>query len=194
MPWRDSGTATASQAPPGMTRWEFMDAKVDLSAALRPSRSSGKPSQPQSQSSHDLDHGDNLCNISTNMWAEYQDLSSSRGWATPSRRYNSLVAGAAMQYVNTCIILCMITSVYQPDTDATHSARHGQKVPGGHHQQILDEEHFYHHDPHLRRPGILDGEYLLADLVRLALWTYIIYQVLDHPRGYSVPEVLPHAG
>ena len=65
------------------------------------------------------------------------------------------------------IVLCdrlFVTPVHQPDTDTTHSPRHGQQVLGGNHQQVLGEEHLHQRDPHLRRPGILNGAAGVMDM------------------------------
>ena len=87
-----------NQKLPGVTSSCFMDDKEGPSVTRRPSKSSGKRLQPRGRSSPDLDLKDNFFNASTNMSAEYLDLSSSLG----SAKSNSSVDGAATQYVNTC--------------------------------------------------------------------------------------------
>ena len=75
----------------------------------------------------DLDLKDNFFNASTNMSAEYLDLSSSLGSATPSKQSNSSVDGAAMQCVNTCKKhLSLVLQALRRGYPSTGHRRNGQ--------------------------------------------------------------------
>ena len=176
----------------------FMGAKVDPSATSKPSRSSGKPSRPQALSSLSLDHKDST----TFQRACLQSVGVSvphAAWLPPSRRYNSSVAGAAMQYASTCRKHHQCPgSSSRPSINRTPTQRTVRAMVKRYLEAITSK--FWVKNTSTKMIHISGAPEFSTESIHwhtLRGWRYghaPHAKFLVHPGGQPVPEMVPRAG